>query len=454
MRITTLMVLFCLLALCIGAGAQMSYRLAPEDTVTITVLRHPEFSGDFLISPDGQIDMPAVGTLLVSGKTTEELTQEIVKRLTDRLRQPEVTVTLRAPRMQRVYVLGAVKSAGIFDLKAGWRVTEALAAAGGLAVSPQDCNLTLLRATDGKLAPLNITDIMAAKSDANVPLAPGDVLTIEAVELLPIYVSGSVKSSGAFDLRVGSGVTEALGKAGGLALPQDEVAVFLLRNGQRTGPLDIKSGTSVPLQRNDVISVEPIRSVHMMVTGKVKTPGFCDLKPGEGIVEAITLAGGPADDAALSRVKVTHPDGTSETVDIASAFIDGKTEHNLKLQTGDLVMVPEAISAFAVLGYVNQPGYYPMQDGKKILLSEAISMAKGNEVRRGGIGSVAILRTADGKQERIITDMQKFFKTGDVTANPEIKSGDIIYVPETKKTDWTFVFQALSATSLIYNLVN
>lgn len=451
MRITTLVAFFCLLALCLSASAQTSYRLAPEDTVTITVLRHPEFSGEFLIPPDGQLDLPGVGKLMVSGKTGEALAQEITQRLVDRLRQPEVTVSLRAPRIQRVYILGAVRQAGIFDLKAGWRITEALAAAGGLSMSAQDCRLTLLRAVDGKQIDVSITEVMAANPEANIFLASGDVLTAEVIERLPVYVSGAVKSAGAFEMRVGAGVTEALGEAGGLALPQDEVQVFLMRDGQRLGPLN---GKNEPLHKNDVITVEPLRSVRTMVTGKVSKPGFCDLKDGEGIVEAITLAGGPVDGAALSQVKVTHVDGTSEIIDVSSAFINGKTDQNFKLKTGDLVIVPEATSAFAVLGYVNQPGYYPMQDGKKLLLTEALGMAKGYELRRGGIGSVAVLRTAEtGKQERIIVDLQKFFKAGDIAANPEIKAGDIIYVPETKKVDWTFVFQTLSAAALVNSLI-
>ncbi len=180
------------------ADPPSAYRLGAEDVVTVSVLKHIEYSGDFLVAPDGTIELPGAGKVLATEKTVAELQTEITTRLSDRLRAPEVTVTLHMPRMQRIYVVGLVKQPGIFDAKPTWRVTEALAAAGGLAPiesvaptsdgllpapKPEDYTITLMRASTNKQLTLFLPDVLTMKESANPPVEPGDVLTVTSVQL-------------------------------------------------------------------------------------------------------------------------------------------------------------------------------------------------------------------------------------------------------------------------------
>ncbi|HEY3377193.1 MAG TPA: SLBB domain-containing protein [Armatimonadota bacterium] len=457
MRIRYIAVIFSLLITSLITFAQSpspTYRLGAEDTISLVVLKHPEFSGDFLIPSDGVLDLPGVGKVTISGKTIDDVTGELVQRFSERLLRPEVTIVLRTPRIQRMYVLGAVRSPGIFDFKEGWHITQALAAAGGLSGPIEDCTVTLLRAATGKQLKISMSEAFAAKPDANLSLAPGDVLTIEQIELMPIYVMGAVKTPGMTDLRAGSGVAEALAKAGGLTIPAAEARITLQRNGKLVATIAPKQLTAVPMQRGDILTVDPLRATSVMVTGSVKTPGLFELKDGEGVVEAITLAGGASDKAALSHVKIVRSTGVMETVDMAQAFRSEKSIVNVKLASGDLIIVPEITSGVVVLGYVSAPGYYPLADGKRVLLSEVIALAKGPDLRRAGINKVAIQRTMnDGTQTRMIVDLEHFMKTGDAKSNPEIQPNDIVYVPQTRKPDWAAIFQAtLSASSLLYTV--
>lgn len=433
------------------------YRLGAEDAITVTVLNHPELSGDALVPSDGAVEFPGSGKMLVVGKTLEEVRTEITKRLSDRLTRPEVAVVLKAQRMQRIYVLGAVNHAGIFDAKATWRITEALAAAGGLSAPEADCTATLLHAATGVVETLTLAGALAGKDEFNVRVAAGDVLTIAPVEQLAIYVMGAVKLPGPQELRAGLGILEALTQAGGATIPPAEGRLLLKRRGQTvaTFALDaVLAQTAIgvlPLARGDVLMVEPLRSVRVMVAGAVKAPGFCDLKDGEGPVEAITLAGGQLANAALSRVQILHAGAKPLTVNVDAVLRTGQGGALPPLAAGDVVIVPESTSSVVMLGYVNAPGRYPLQEGKSLRLSEAIALAKGTEVKRGGVSSVALLRTdAAGKQTRQVVNLDKFFKNGDLAANPELQDGDVIYVPETRKPDWSFVFQALTSASLVF----
>ena len=106
-----------------------------------------------------------------------------------------------------------------------------------------------------------------------------------------------------------------------------------------------------------------------------------------------------------------------------------------------------------MLGFVNHPGVIPLQDNKHFVLSDVVGLAGGVVTTRGGNQAVAILRTTNGKPERLVVDMRKYFKTGNVKYNPEVKAGDVIFVPETTKPDWSTIFEALSSVAITYGQV-
>lgn len=243
---------------------QQPYKVGPEDTIRISVARHQEFSGEFFVPTDGLVELPGVGQVNLSGKTLSEISRMVSDKLSERLREPEVSVSLSKPRMQRVYVLGAVTNAGLYDTKPGWRITEAVAAAGGLAsgVEVADCRATVLRADSGVRESYSLKEVFSGEGSANVALAGGDVLTIEAEETIPVYVMGQVKTPGTYRLR----------------------------------------------------------------------------KDSAGVLKALALAGGTLEDAAVSRVSVTHLTGEVEVVNLLPALLNGKQENDIALQAGDLVV--------------------------------------------------------------------------------------------------------------------
>ena len=353
------------------------YKVGPEDLINILVARHPEFSGDFYVPSDGIVNLPAVGQLSMSNKTLSEISIDIKDRLQKRLREPEVTVTLKTPRMQRVYVLGVVDNPGLYDMKPGWRITEAIAAAGGLTngTEPADCRANVLRAASNERKTFELKAVLRGDPESNIGINSGDVLTVETGETLPVYVMGRVKNPGVYKLP----------------------------------------------------------------------------KADSGVMEAITLAGGTLDDAALSRITITRTNGTNEVVDLTSAMLEGKQETKISLQPADMIMVPEETSRVAVLGYVNEPGYYPLKNGKKLCLTDALGLAKGVVNKRGEVGTIAVIRNENGKQVRMQIDLHKFLKNGDITQNPEILSGDVVYVPESKKLDWDRVLSSLTAIGVLMN---
>lgn len=362
-----------ILAIAGSAGAQNApaYILSSEDVVTINVINHPEFSGDFYIPSDGMLNLPGAGKVAAGGRSIDELTSSIKDGLTKRLLKPDVTVSLKTPRIQRIYVVGAVVSAGAYDVKPGWRITEALSAAGGVSpsINKEDCKVIVLRASSGAKETYNLSDALRGVPEANTAVFPGDVITIDSGDTIPVYVTGKVKSPGLFRIFVDNA----------------------------------------------------------------------------NIMNAIAIAGGLLPDSATDNVKITRLDGTSQVVNITSAVTDAKDIPTVKLQSGDMITITESTSKFVVLGFVSQPGAYPIKDGVKVSLADALGMARGFDNRRGGLGNVAVVRNLDGKQERKTYDLKQFLKDGVADQNPQIHPGDVIYVPETGRLDWDLVIRSISA---------
>jgi polysaccharide export outer membrane protein len=350
-----------------------AYLLGPGDIVTINVQRHPEFSGEFLVPYDGQLNIAAVGMIPAAGRTVVELEQDIADKLKNRIREPEVTVSLKSPREQKVYVAGAVKTPGAFDLKPGWKVMEAITAAGGLLqeIDYTRCTVIINRSANNEKLTFQLSDMLRGDSAANPALSAGDVIMIDAGDIIPIYV-----------------------------------------------------------------------------TGKVKSPGLYRLgKDDANVLKAIALAGGALQDASLSNVKIVHLSGSSQIADVTNNT-NTQQSQNLKLQPGDLIIVPENTARVAVLGYVGEPGFFPLPEERKFMLSDALAMAKGFENKRAGLETVAVIRTENGKQSRMIFDVGKFLKNGDITQNPELMAGDVIYVPQTGRVDWESVLRSIASVGV------
>ena len=113
----------------VGEGSK--YTLGIDDIVTVIVKDQPDFSGRFVIDPEGKIQYNFVGDIPAAGKTKEELKAEIAKRLTRFVRYPEVAVMISEYRSKAIFVFGYVTRPGKYAMK-GDEITvkEAIVAAG------------------------------------------------------------------------------------------------------------------------------------------------------------------------------------------------------------------------------------------------------------------------------------------------------------------------------------
>lgn len=98
-------------------GESKPYTLGKEDVVQISVQNQPEFSGQFVIGPDGKIQYSFVGDIEAAGLNKEELKEKLIKELERFVKAPEISVAIVAYRSKNIYVLGEVGRPGKYPMK-------------------------------------------------------------------------------------------------------------------------------------------------------------------------------------------------------------------------------------------------------------------------------------------------------------------------------------------------
>ena len=100
-------------------AAAPTYRLGPEDELTIRVLDLKDEIGDqtFRLDQQGAISLPMVGRIQAGGLTLQQLEAYIATRFKRFLRDPQVNVSVAKFRSQPVSVLGYVNAPGVHQIE-------------------------------------------------------------------------------------------------------------------------------------------------------------------------------------------------------------------------------------------------------------------------------------------------------------------------------------------------
>jgi polysaccharide export outer membrane protein len=348
--------LFAMIVLLLTAAGveavEPAYVLGPEDSISITVLRHPEFSrSSATVLADGSIDYPVIGKIKVEGLTTTELADRVKQGLSTRLREPEVTVTVDQPRLQRIYVDGLVTQAGVLNWKPGWRVSQALAAAGGVTVRPDRTVTTLFRVGHDPIRVDLVAIFVTQDPAADLPLQPGDSLHVAGNTII-VYVTGDVVQSGVLELPLGGTTRQAIAMSGGLKDTAAPELAYVMRGSEKL-PLDLfkaleqgDTSADVTLQSGDAIFVPENRNA-IAVFGHVVTPGYQALRTTDHVTvsHAIARAGGTTPSAASNHIMVVREENgksVTQVVDLKAILERGQLDKDIELRPGDKILVPES----------------------------------------------------------------------------------------------------------------
>ncbi len=358
-------------------------------------------------------------------------------------------VTVQTPVMITVVVSGEVRTPGPVKLEKGSRVLDALAKAGDLTGEREKLTAAVMRG-DTTLSIALQSALSGADRAANLSLEDGDLLLIQSPAKISVAVSGQVRTPGIMRLDIGATLVDALTSAGDVTERPERLRISLSRTGTTQA---LKWGDTITrLQNGDVIFVEREAMVRVYVNGQVKSPGAYDLLAGDGALQAIALAGGLLPNAALGQVTVVQSDGKAEQFNLAPALLEGKITANPRLATGDQVIVPESNAKISVLGMVNRPGTFTINETNPLTVIDALSLAGGAE-KRARLSQVAVIRMVEKKPRRIAVDVNTILKKGKQEQNIVLQSNDIVFVPETDAPKWNEVLTSLYQMGILVSVL-
>jgi polysaccharide export outer membrane protein len=122
-----------------------AYRIAAGDTLDIVVWGEDKVSGTVQVRPDGMVSVALVGDLPAAGQTPEELADRTRDALARYIDAPNVVVRVAATGSRHFFVMGNVRAPGMYDLRAGQTMIQALAVAGGFTEFANESRVKILR---------------------------------------------------------------------------------------------------------------------------------------------------------------------------------------------------------------------------------------------------------------------------------------------------------------------
>ena len=182
-----------------------NYRLGPGDEVIIDIFGRNQTTMRNIISPEGSINVDALGPLYLNGMTVEEANAYLKKRLARIYggmsgSGTDMRLSLGQIRTIRVNVLGDVTNPGTYQLSAFATAFHALYKAGGIVDPGTVRNIKVVRG-DKVAGLVDVYDyLVKGNSGSDIRLEEGDVILVAPYNNL-VTVKGSVKRPMQFEMK-------------------------------------------------------------------------------------------------------------------------------------------------------------------------------------------------------------------------------------------------------------
>lgn len=248
------------------------YKIGAKDLLEIKVVEVPELNLVVRVSEEGSITLPLVGRVELAGLTKEAAERKVASFLVagNFVKNPQVTIFIREYQSNRVALIGAVKTPGMYELVGEMSLLELVSKAGGFLENAGNDIIVMREGKDGRDEKLTVdlNDlVMNGTQSFNVALRPNDVISVPIDRILQIYVWGEVKNPGALEVKMSKNITlvQAVAQAGGTTDAAKKSGVVIKRRNEKTGKETrikadlgkIMNGKKpdIPLKEGDVVYV-------------------------------------------------------------------------------------------------------------------------------------------------------------------------------------------------------
>jgi polysaccharide export outer membrane protein len=257
--------------------------------------------------------------------------------------------------------------------------------------------------------------------NATFNTAPSTFAPVDNVPVTPDYVIGPGD-----ELRlqvwgqVNSRQSVTVDRTGSISLPEvGTIHVADLRYSQLSDFLKAQLGR---IYKNFDLNVNlgQMRSIQVFVVGQARQPGNYTIGSLSTLLNALFASGGPLPQGSLRDIQVKRGAETVVHFDLYDLLLRGDKSKDIRLQSGDVIFIPDVGPQVAVVGSVTTPAIYELRQEKTF--NEVLSLAGGETNVAAGF-KVRVERIYN-HTERSMIDVD--LPTGGDTV--PIQNGDIVLV--------------------------
>lgn len=189
---------------------------------------------------------------------------------------------------------------------------------------------------------------MNIATPSDYKLGPGDAVFIDIWGASQKSISSTVSPEGEIDIE-GFGPIQV----SGLTVAQ--------ANGRLKATIGSRySGSNIKL------SVGQTKTISVNVMGAVETPGTYTLSAFSTVFHALYMAGGVSEIGSLRDIRVFRNGRQISTVDIYDYILNGKLSGNIKLSSGDIIIVNPYECLVNITGKIKRPMFYEMKKNESV----------------------------------------------------------------------------------------
>lgn len=166
------------------------------------------------------------------------------------------------------------------------------------------------------------------------------------------------------------------------------------------------------------VTLGQVRTIQVDILGEVATPGTFRMSPFSSVFHALYLSGGINDIGSLRNIQVLRNNKKVAGVDIYEYLFNGKTSGNIRLQEGDVIIVPPYEQLVSIDGNVKRPMYYEIKPDETI---KTILDYAGGFTGDAYAGMVRLQRQSGTENELYNIERGEF-------SSYRLKDGDVITV--------------------------
>ncbi|HON09253.1 MAG TPA: SLBB domain-containing protein [Chitinispirillaceae bacterium] len=169
------------------------------------------------------------------------------------------------------------------------------------------------------------------------------------------------------------------------------------------------------------VSMGELRTIGVYIVGEVMSPGFYTISALSNVTNALFAAGGPTKNGSLRNIQLKRNGKLISNIDFYDFLLSGNDKTGLRLQSGDVILVPIVKNMAAVAGNVRRSALYELNG--ETTLAQLVELAGG--ITPAAWSNKLQVERFTGNQYKTVLDIDS---VGEKLPDFPIQDGDLVKI--------------------------